>query len=95
MRRLAQLGVVAGALGALLAFGVPAALADGNGARTFTQHNHHVTDTQRSANPCTGDTGTLHETYNAVFHGTINKTGHGSPAPSRASSPSSPPTPPR
>jgi hypothetical protein len=64
-----------GALGALLAFGVPAAMADGNGARTFTQHNHHVTDTQRAANPCTGDVGTLHETYNAVFHGTINKNG--------------------
>src|SRR5262249_39549986 len=75
MRKLAQLGVVAGALGALLAFGVPAALADGNGARTFTQHQHHVTDTQRSPNPCTGDTGTLHETFNAIFHGTINKNG--------------------
>ena len=75
MRRLAQLGVLAGTLGALLAFGVPAALADGNGARTFTQHQHHVTDTQRSANPCTGDRGTLHETFNAVFHGTINKNG--------------------
>ena len=75
MRRLAQLGVVVGALGALLAFSVPAAMANANGARTFTQHNHHVTDTQRSANPCTNDTETLTTTSNSVFHGTINKNG--------------------
>jgi hypothetical protein len=75
MRRLAQFGVVAGALGSLLTLGVPAASAGGNGAQTFTQNDHNVTDSMPTANPCTGDTGTLTETFNDVFHGTINKTG--------------------
>ncbi len=75
MRRLAQFGVVAGTLGSMLALGVPAASAGGNGAQTFTQNDHNVTDSVPSANPCTGDTGTLTETYNDIFHGTINKTG--------------------
>jgi hypothetical protein len=75
MQKLAKFGVVAGTLGALLAFGAPAAYAGGNGAQTFTQHDHKVTDTMPTANPCTGDTGTLTETFNDVFHGTINKTG--------------------
>ena len=62
-------------LGSLLALGAPAALAGGNGATTFTQNQHGVTDTMPSANPCTGDTGKLTETFNDIFHGTINKTG--------------------
>jgi hypothetical protein len=75
MRRLTQLGVTVGTLGALLTLGIPAALADGNGAQTYTQTDHNVTDTHPDVNPCTGDTGTLTETYNDIFHITINKTG--------------------
>jgi hypothetical protein len=75
MRRLVQSGLVAGTLGALLALGAPAELAGGNGAQAFTQNDHDVTDSVPSANPCTGDPGTLAETYDDVFHGTINKTG--------------------
>ena len=75
MRKLVQFGVVAGTLAALLALGVPAAYADGNGATTFTQNDHNVTESMVSANPCTGDTGTLTDTFNSVFHGTISKTG--------------------
>jgi len=75
MRKFVQFGVVAGAFATLLALGVPAAFADGNGAQTFTQNDHNVTESVPSANPCTGDTGTLTDTANLVFHGTINNTG--------------------
>jgi len=75
MRRLVQFGLVAGTLGSLLMLGAPAAFAGGNGAQTFTQHDHNITDTHPDVNPCTGDPGTLNETFNDVFHGTINKTG--------------------
>ena len=75
MRNLVRiLGVVA-ATASLYVLGVPAAFAGGNGAVTFTQHDHNVVDVSSDFNPCTGDTGTLTMTYDDIFHGTINKTG--------------------
>ena len=75
MRKIVKVGMVVGALVSLLTLAAPGAFAGGNGAQTFTQNDHNVTDSVPSANPCTGDTGTLTETYNDIFHGTINKTG--------------------
>lgn len=75
MRRTIQFGVTVAATAGLLALGAPAALAGGNGAQTFTQNDHNVTQVGADFNPCTGDAGTLSQTYNDVFHGTINKTG--------------------
>jgi len=75
MRRLVQLSIAVVATASLISLGAPAALAGGNGAQTFTQHDHQVTDQIPTTNPCTGDVGTLTETFNDVFHGTINKTG--------------------
>lgn len=43
-------------------------------AVSFTQTFHKVTETFPSNNPCTGATGTLTITYNAVFHVTIDTT---------------------
>ena len=60
---------------ALCSLGTSAAFAGGNGATTFTQNDHGVTDVSADFNPCTGEPGTLTQTYNDVFHGTINKTG--------------------
>jgi hypothetical protein len=43
-------------------------------AVSFTQTIHDVSQTFPSNNPCTGATGTLTITYNAVFHVTIDTT---------------------
>lgn len=75
MRRIIQLGIAVAASAGLLMLGAPAALAGGNGAQTFTQHDHNLTTVSADFNPCTGDPGTLTETVNDIFHGTINKTG--------------------
>lgn len=63
------------AVAGLLLIAAPAVLADGNGATTFTQTVHNVTQTFPNTNPCTGVPGTLSITYNAVFHYTVNKAG--------------------
>lgn len=80
-RRTATLGVFA-ALGLALAatlglalVATPAALADGNGAQTFTQTFHNAIDSFPQSNPCTGSPGTVTITYNGVFHVTVNKAG--------------------
>jgi len=70
IRKLALLALLAGAL-----LVTPAALAGGNGATTFTQHDHGVTDSFVDVVPCTSIPATITTTYNDVFHGTINKTG--------------------
>ena len=72
--RVKILGVVA-ATAALCTLGTSAAFAAGNGATTFTQNDHAVTEVMPDFNPCTGETGTTTQTFNDVFHGTINKTG--------------------
>jgi hypothetical protein len=55
------------------------ALAGGNGAQTFTQHDRNVVQVMPpgsgNGNPCSGADGTLTLTFRDVFHGTINKTG--------------------
>lgn len=73
MSRKAMLLVAA--VAAALVLGTPVALAGGNGATTFTQTDHNATDTFVDVVPCTGAPATINLTYNAVFHGTINKTG--------------------
>lgn len=60
---------------AAMALPAAAALADGNGAQTFTQVDKNVVQSGPAANPCTGDPGTLTTTLNDVFHTTINKNG--------------------
>jgi len=60
---------------ALLMLPSTAAFAGGNGALTFTQHDHGVVDVSSDVNPCTGDVGTVTMTYDDIFHGTMNKTG--------------------
>src|SRR5436190_23328333 len=75
MRRIIRLGIAVAGIAGLLLLGAPAALAGGNGAQTFTQHDHNLTSVSADFNPCTGDPGTLTETVNDIFHGTINKTG--------------------
>lgn len=72
-RRMATLGIAAALCIAL--FAAPVALADGNGARTFTQTFHNATDSFANPNPCTGAPGTVTITYNGVMHSTINKAG--------------------
>jgi len=67
-------GTLAGAA-ALCSLGTSAAFAGGNGAITFTQNDHGVTQVMPDVNPCTGEPGTTTMTFNDVFHGTINKTG--------------------
>src|SRR5438094_1549460 len=68
-------------MGAMLAMamfglvGASAAQAGGNGARTFTQHDHGLTMVIHDVNPCTGAPSTITLVVNDVFHGTINKTG--------------------
>ncbi len=57
------------------AIGSSAALADGNGATTFTQTVKGGTETFDDLVPCTNTPATVTLTYNAVFHGTINKNG--------------------
>jgi hypothetical protein len=64
----------------LLLTATASAFADGNGATTFTQHDHNVTETfvppdPMATNPCSGVPGALQITYNAVFHVTVNKAG--------------------
>lgn len=69
---------VSGALAstaALCTLGTSVAFAGGNGATTFTQNDHDVTQVMPDINPCTGEPGTTTQTFNDVFHGTINKTG--------------------
>jgi hypothetical protein len=69
---------VSGALftaAALWSLGPSVAFADGNGATTFTQTDHGVTQVMPDVNPCTGEPGTTTQTFNDVFHVTINKTG--------------------
>jgi len=69
---------VSGALAstaALCTLGIPAAFAGGNGATTFTQTDHAVTQVTPDVNPCTGEPGITTQTFNDVFHGTINSTG--------------------
>lgn len=59
----------------LLLLTLSSALADGNGATTFTQTFHNAVATMPSANPCTGVPGTVTLTYNGVIHFTVNKAG--------------------
>jgi hypothetical protein len=75
MRRILRLVALVLAAGGMLGFTAAAASAGGNGAQTYTQTDHNVTDTHPDVNPCTGDTGMLTETYNDIFHITVNKTG--------------------
>ena len=70
-----------------------------NGAQTFAQVDRNVTDVGADSNPCTGEPGTLAQTYHDIFHGTINKTGSWSTGTLTGSlqlvpdNPASPPTP--
>lgn len=75
MRTLAKVCGALASTATLCSLGTPAAFAGGNGATTFTQTDHAVTDVSADVNPCTGEPGTTTQTYNDVFHGTINKTG--------------------
>ena len=70
-RALAFLAVVG-----LLLFPASSAFADG--AVTFTQPFHNVTESFAETNPCTGDPGTVTITYNGVVHITTlpNGTSH-------------------
>jgi hypothetical protein len=67
--------VVACAVIALLVVAAVPALADGQGATTFTQTFHNATDSFATPNPCTGAPGTVTITYNGVLHFTVNKAG--------------------
>ena len=67
--------VVACAVIALLVVAAVPALADGQGATTFTQTFHNATDSFATPNPCTGVPGTVTITYNGVLHFTVNKAG--------------------
>jgi hypothetical protein len=51
------------------------ALADGNGAQTFTHVDKNVVQVMPASNPCTGVPGTLTVTFNDIFHVTISDTG--------------------
>jgi hypothetical protein len=79
MRRLkrgALLGaVMSGAVIALLVVATRPAVADGQGATTFTQTFHNATDSFAAPNPCTGAPGMVTITYNGVLHVTVNKAG--------------------
>ncbi len=59
----------------LLLLTLSSALADGNGATTFTQTFHNAVDSFPNPNPCTDVPGTVTLTYNGVFHFTVNKDG--------------------
>lgn len=81
MRRTLRLGAVFGVAAFGLA-GASVAQAGGNGAQTFTQHDHGLTmvlppgpGENDGQNPCTGTFATITLVVNDVFHGTINKTG--------------------
>lgn len=71
LRRLWVVGAVLG----LVILTASTALADGNGATTFTQTFHNAVDSMSLTNPCTGVPGTVTITYNGVIHYTINKAG--------------------
>jgi hypothetical protein len=75
MRRLKFAPVVAAVLLLLTA---SSALADGNGAQTFTEH-FTGTETSADVNPCTGEPGTVTTTFSGVAHSTLlaNGTYHG------------------
>lgn len=75
MSQTPRIAVLAAAAGSIMAMGAAPAFAGGNGATTFTQHDHAVAESFASPNPCTGDAGTVSDVHNAVFHGTINSTG--------------------
>jgi hypothetical protein len=75
MHTLVKVSGVLGTAAALCSLGTGVAFAGGNGATTFTQTDHAVSQEFADVNPCTGETGTTTQTYNDVFHGTINKTG--------------------
>lgn len=64
------------ALGAVLLMALPAQ-ASGAGAVSFTQNMHNVTSTFDVVNPCTNQSGTVTETYNAVLHVTVLTSGVG------------------
>ena len=57
----------------LLLFSASSALA--NGAETFTQTFHNVTETLPDINECTGDPGNVTITYNGVIHTTATPNG--------------------
>ena len=59
---------------ALFGLGMLAPAAWANGATTFTQHQHHAVQSFTDVVPCKGRAH-ITITYNAVFHGTINKNG--------------------
>jgi hypothetical protein len=76
LKRVALLGaLVSGAVIALLVVAVRPAVADGQGATTFTQTFHNATDSFAAPNPCTGAPGMVTITYNGVLHFTVNKAG--------------------
>jgi hypothetical protein len=75
MNKIVKLVLVVVAVCSLGVLAAPAAFAGGNGAVTFTQHDHDVVDVSSDFNPCTGDSGIVIMTYDDIFHGTINKTG--------------------
>jgi hypothetical protein len=69
-RALAAIGVAG-----LLAVSASTALAGGNGATTFTQTMHGVTQSFPVGPLCGSPSGTLTETSNSVFHTTVNTAG--------------------
>ncbi|MDP9318400.1 MAG: hypothetical protein M3O94_04865 [Actinomycetota bacterium] len=71
------MAAVVGGLGLVMAVATPAAVAGGNGAQTFTQHDRNVTKVKDPAHfPCLkGVLGARTLVYSDVFHGTINKNG--------------------
>ena len=75
MRPKLALAVLTVAVVALVA--VPAASPAGAGAQSFTETLKNFTEVTTDANPCTGDPGTLTQTYNAVFHVTFLTSGIG------------------
>ena len=74
MRRMRLIGAAL-AVATLGLASTSVALAGGNGAQTFTQHDHGLTMVIHDVNPCTGAPATITLVVNDVFHGTINKTG--------------------
>ena len=75
MHTLVKVGGALVSSAAFCALGTSTAFAGGNGAITFTQTDHAVTQVSPDFNPCTGEPGTTTQTFNDVFHGTINKNG--------------------
>ena len=75
-RRLAfRRAVVTLGVAGLLAISASSAVAGGNGATTFTQTMHGVTQTFPVGPLCGAPSGTLTATSNFVFHTTVNKAG--------------------